>query len=179
MDIDMTKQLKSPVTYNIVSGILLSIVVSCAILIDKYEGSLEETANKLQTVKANLSKMNMAGGDIDILLSKVKTMVPPDFYKKSAEEMLFLSLDDLKSRLADADIAITNIEDNGDLLTLPVTINAPLKNYADFVNDTGYLMGLKFPFFSITSITLSRKEENEGIMAVVYVINGKLEMPKK
>jgi len=157
----------------------VSLVVFSALALDKYINSLDDTANKLETVKINLSRMAAESQKIDILLSRVKTsLMPTDFYTKPAEYQIFKAVDDLKSRFTGADVVVTNIEDKGNVFALPVNITGNLKNYADFANNVGYLAGLKFPFFSINSISLSKKQEKDGT-AVSYIISGMIRMPKK
>ena len=174
----MIEQITKYIRYNLAIGIFASLVVFSTLALNKYIDSLDDTVNKLETVKINLSKMAAESQKIDMVLSKIKgSFLPPDFYTKPADYQIFRAVDDLKSRFASSDVAITNIEDKGNLLVLPVNITGNVKNYTDFINEVGYLSGLKFPFFSINSVSLFKKEEKDRTV-VSYTISGMFRMPK-
>ncbi|MBI5328948.1 MAG: hypothetical protein HZB80_11785 [Deltaproteobacteria bacterium] len=174
----MTEQITKHIRYNIALGVFASLAVFCVLALNKYIDSLDDTINKLGTIKINLSEMSAESQKIDMVLSKIKSsFLPHDFYVKPADYQIFRAVDDLKSRFAGEDIAITNIEDKGDLLALPVNITGSVKSYTDFVNKVGYLSTLEFPFFSIASVSLFKREEKYGAV-ISYTISGIFRMPK-
>lgn len=174
----MISQLKKHITKNRhfyfgLTGLSASVVILGLIVIGKYYESLQKTAGQLETVKTTLSRKGVSSHELDTILTRMKVLAPSDLYTKTKEEHIFLAIDNLKSRFIDAEVAVTNFEDRGDTVSMPVAIKGILKNYSGFVNEIGYLTALKFPFFSINTLSLSIKDAT-----IIYVINGALLMPK-
>lgn len=168
----MINQLKRHITNNLISGLSASVIVLCLIVMGRYYESLQITAGQLETVKTTLSRKGVSSHELDTILTRLKVLVPSDLYAKTREEHIFLAIDNLKSRFIDAEVAVANFEDRADTVSMPVTVKGTLKGYSGFVNDIGYLTALKFPFFSINAISLTKKGAT-----VVYVINGAFFMP--
>jgi hypothetical protein len=101
----------------------------------------------------------------------------PDFDTHLPEEFILMSLDDLKIRMDDADITITKIEDKGSEVQLPVTIKSPLRDYTAMVNQVGYLQSLRFPFFAISGVKISKSGEKANVQTA-FEITGALKYPK-
>lgn len=173
----MFEQLKKPVIFYAVSGVLLPIVIFLNLAIDKYNNSLQEMSEKLIRVKSNISSMEAATREIGKLLIRTKNYLPSDFYENSTEEKIFSTFDDLKTSLKPAEVSASVITGKAGIVSLPVKITAPLNNYSDIVNKTGYLRSLKFPFFRIKNISLIRQQNKDGV-SVTYLIDGELHMPK-
>lgn len=173
----MIKQLKTPLLCYLISGLLLAFVIIFSITIKKHNSSLQETLGKFSRIKINLIRMEAATTDMDLLLSRIKNYIPLDFKERSSQEKIFIALDSLKSRMQKAKIAILNIEDGGDVISLPVNITGKSNSYSDFVNTIGYMMSLKFPFYEINNIILSENKEKESA-GFSYEISGKLHSPK-
>lgn len=169
--------LKRLFIYYIISGILFLIALTGVVISKKYSDSLYDTLNKLQAVKLNIIRMKDAEDYIIQTISEARSVVPSDLGARSPEECIFISLDELKSRIKNADISVTNMEYKGDEVSLPVTIKATVvgKDYASFVNNLGYLQSLSFPFFSISNISISQSEDKT---AVLYEIKGTLKTLK-
>jgi hypothetical protein len=163
-------------TYGL-SGIILLVTLSGAILMKKYTESLYTTFDRLQEFNVQYIKVRAAIDDIEKSLSLLKDRLPQDFSGQSIEEHMLLTLDDLKSKAGAAEITITNMEDKGADLQLSVTIRAPLKDYTSLVNFVGYLQSLKFPFFGITGIKIQRSED-PTVSATSFEIKGALKFPK-
>ena len=174
----MFKSLKKPIIIYVVSGVLLACTIFLNITIKNNNDSLQKIPEKLIRVKANLSTMRASTQEIEKLLVRFKKYIPSNFQKGSTEGELFSALDKLKSRMKKAEIVTLKISDSPDKISLPVKITGPLKNYATFVNDAGYLRSLKFPFFTVKNISLVRKEDKDGL-SVTYLIDGVFHMPKK
>jgi hypothetical protein len=172
----MEKRLKRLVFYYIVSGLFFIMLMSGSIVLKKYNESASNTLNKLHSVKANLMKMENAIKDMDAEISEIKKIIPHDFRMRTPEEFIFIGLDELKSKIKEAEIAVTNMEYKGEEVNLPVTIKAALKDYVSFVNNIGYLQSMRFPFFSISHISISKSQDKTQVL---YEIKGNLRMLKK
>jgi hypothetical protein len=174
----MMKQLKCRMIYYLVSGVLLSFVVAGTIMMSRYHGSLQDTVHQLERVQVKLSEMETASDGIDRILFRIKRFISPDFYTRSVEEKMYLALDEIKSLWNGAQVSIADLEDKGEVVSLPVHITGSLVAYAEFINNIGTLMDLKFPFFTINDVSLSRRENEKGA-GIHYVIHGALQMPKQ
>lgn len=159
------------------SGIVLLITLSGAILMKKYVGSLYATLDRLQEFNVQYIKVRAAIDDIEKSLIQLKSMLPRDTSGQSKEEHMLVALDDLKSKAGLSEITVANIENKDADLQLPVTIRAPLKDYTSFVNFVGYLQSLKFPFFGITGMKLQRNEDATASVPS-FELKGALKFPK-
>jgi hypothetical protein len=74
-------------------------------------------------------------------------------------------------------VTVTNIEDKGNEIQLPVNIKGPLRDYTTMVNQVGYLQSLKFPFFAINGIKIS-KSDVQAKSLTTFEIAGVLKFPK-
>lgn len=173
----MEGRLKRLFIYYVISGILFLMALAGVIVSKEYGDSLHNTLNKLQAVKLNIIRMKDAQDDVVKTISEARSVVPSDLGARSPEERIFISLDELKSRMKNAEISVTNMEYKGDEVSLPVTIKAAVvgKDYASFMNNTGYLQSLSFPFFSISNISILQSQDRT---AVLYEIKGTLKTLK-
>lgn len=156
-----------------VSGTLFLITLGGVIVLKKYGDSLSNTVNMLQTAKQNLVRIKESHKDIAETIAEVKSIVPKDAAARSSEESIFIGIDELKSRLKNAEVSVTSIEYKGDEVSLPVSIkvSAAGENYAAVVNVVGYLQSMSFPFFSTGGLSLSISQDKT---AVLYDIKGTL-----
>ena len=159
------------------SVIILLVTLSGAILIKKYTDSLYATLDRLQEFNVQYIKVLGANHDIDRSLTSLKAMMPQGPSSRSGEEHMLMALDDLKLRAGSAEIVVTNIEDKGAELQLPVVIRGPLKDYTSMVNFIGYLQSLKFPFYAISGAKIQRSEEPTS-SSLLFEIRGMLKYPK-
>ncbi len=171
----MIKQLKTPLLCYLISGLLLAFVITFGNAIKKHNRSLQEALSKFSRIKTNLTRMEAATTDMNLLLSRIKNYIPPDFKESSSQKKIFIALDSLKYRMKKAKIAILNFEDGGDVISLPINITGKSNSYSDIVNAIGDIMSLKFPFYEINNIILSENKESAGFS---YKISGKLHSPK-
>jgi hypothetical protein len=170
------RQRKLFVTYGL-SGIMLVLALSGAILTKKYTDSLYATFDRLQEFNVQYIKVRAAVDDIEKSTARFKTLLPQDSSRRSVEEIMLMTLDDIKAKAGAAEIAVTNIEDKGIDIQLPVTIRSPLKDYTSFVNYIGYLQSLKFPFFGLTGVKIQKSEDTTS-SAASFEIKGFLKYPK-
>ncbi len=171
----MNEILKRFSAYYLLSGMLFVLVLSGIIMLGKYEDALVATASTLQKARGNLMRTREAGSHVNSLLMDMK-MLLPDSVSDNPERLVLKGLDEMKSRLKDAEITITNIEYKGDEIILPVHMKARMKDYAAFVNMVGYLQSMRFPFFIINTVSLAHAQDKE-IGAVLYEIKGELRGP--
>ncbi len=159
------------------AGLAFTIILLSVLLCNKYGDSIAATVDVLQKARLNLMNVRDVGRAVDSALSGIKAALPSNMPSGTPEELLFAGLDDLKSRMRDAEITVENAEQRGDEISLPVQIKSGIRNYTDFVNTVGYLQSLRFPFFSITNISVAQVQEKEWT-SVHYEIKGALRMPK-
>ena len=159
------------------SAIILLITLSGAILTKKYTDSLYATLDRLQVFNVQYIKVLAANDDIDKSITRLKALIPQGPSTRPGEENMFMALDDLKLKAGSAEIVVTNIEDKGAELQLPVVIRGPLKDYTSMVNLIGYLQSLKFPFYTIAGAKIQRSEEVTS-SSILFEIKGMLKYPK-
>ena len=162
--------------YGLTGGIML-ITLSGAILMKKYVDSLYATLDKLQEFNIKYIKVRSATDDIEKSLLRLKSLLSVDFAEQSIEEHMLITLDDLKTKAGSSEIVVANIEDKGADLQLPLTVRSPLKDYSSFVNFVGYLQSLKFPFFGITGIKIQRSDD-PAASVTSFELKGALKFPK-
>ena len=171
------KRLRKSLLYYILSGVLLMIFLSGAIIMKKYTESLYATFDRLQDFTIQYIKVRQAIGELERSTQTMKAVLPREFSEHSVKEHMLLALDEVKRRVGSGELTIANIEDKGPDLQLPVTIKAPLRDYADLANFVGYLQSLKFPFFVIANLRIWRSEDSPGA-ETSWEIKGVLKLPK-
>lgn len=159
------------------AGLVFVIILLAVVFCGKYSDSLAITVSVLQRARANLMNVRDIGRAAESSLSSVERVLPSGMTSTMPEERLFEGLDALKEKMTGADLTVDNPDRKNDEVSLPVQIKSDMRNYTDFVNTVGYLQSLKYPFFSITSISLSQAKDKERAM-VRYEIKGVLRMPK-
>lgn len=173
--------MKRSLSYYIISGILFLTVLAGVIISKRYNDSLSDTQKKLQMVMMNLVSMKDAQADMEKTIADLKAIVPSDFASKTPEESIFISLDKLKVKMKNAEIVVTSIEYKDDEVSLPVTIKSSIsgkaagKGYASFMNDIGYLQSMVFPFFYISSVSITQSQDKASVS---YEIKGALKTLK-
>ena len=164
--------------YYVVSGLIFAFSLSAIIISKKYSNSLSNTLYELQRCKINLFKMRDAINDMEIIASTTGELIPNDSSAKKPEIQISAKLDELKSRITEAEITVANMEYKEDAISLPVNIKAPMKDYTAFVNNISYLQSLKFPVFSINSISIAQLQSKEEL-SPLYEINGAFRLPNR
>lgn len=177
MPTETKTRLRKTLLIYCLSVIVLLFTLSGAILIKKYNDSLYATLDRLQEFNIQHIKVKAAIDDIDKSTAIIKALLPQAGSEQSAEEHMLLALDDIKMKAGSAEVAVSNIDDKGADLQLPVTIRSPLKDYTSLVNFVGYLQSLKFPFFGITGIKI-QKSEDPASGITTFEVKGALKYPK-
>ena len=172
------KKLKPFFVSYIIALTVFLILLSCAVLSDRYAASLDETLSKFQILKINLIKIrNVVEGMKGTLIDAAK-LISPGVSKESSATHIYVGLDTLRSHVGKAQVTVTAIEDKGNELTMPVTITGPIVDYPAFLNTLGRLQSMRFPFFAITNLTMARNIAGDGGATFSFEIRGVISTPK-
>ncbi|MCX5810968.1 MAG: hypothetical protein NT178_00250 [Proteobacteria bacterium] len=172
------KGLKRYFLFYIAALILFLIVLSSAILFNKYAASLNITLSKLYTIKINLVKVRDTIKDIHNSLYDIGKIIPQGMLGTSSTKYIYIGLDTLKSLVGKAQVTVATIEDKGDELRLPIIISGTITDYTVFLKSIENLQSMKFPFFTIGSLVTTGATGVKGEIAFTYEIQGILKMPK-
>lgn len=170
------RELKKPFILYLIAGIVLSAIIVSVIVFAKYEKSLLDTKNKLEFIRINASKAEQASIAIDSAIKRINSLLPSYYYSKSHKEIILLALDDIKTTIRGADIAITNFDDKAGEMILPVNISISVNNYVQLVNNIGYLQSLSFPYFDIENMVIENAA-GKPLGGTICKIEGSLRMP--
>lgn len=171
----MDKRLKKILFYHAASALCATILISGALLSDKYVTTLSDTLNQFQTLRINSIKMKDATQNMGATSLSVLSIISPYHKPEEMEGAILTTLDSIKSYMKDADITVSDFDKKGNEIVLPVTIAGHIHDYTAFVSHTGYLQSLVSPFFFINTISIS-KSSDEKKEEVCFVINGLLKM---
>lgn len=168
------RELKKIIIYHLITGIIFSIILLSVLMLNKYGNSLADTVSRFELIKTNTLKMKHSTADIESRIKHIESLLPADFYTRSPRELIFLTLDDIKTALKRSEVTVTNFDERMDMVSLPVSIKIPTDSYAMLINNIGYLQSLKFPYYTITSIAITKSQDTPE---VVCTIDGFLRMP--
>jgi len=174
----MDIKLKRLLIYYAVSAFLATVLISGAMLSDRYIASLSNTLNQFQTLKINHYKMKGAVREMEATSSKVHSIIPSDYKPEEMEGAILASVDSIKSRIKGSNVAIENFNKKDNEVSLPVTITGNMGDYTIFINNLSYLQSLTSPFFFIDTVSIS-KSSDEAHEAVVYSIKGFLRIKSR
>ncbi|MBZ0155961.1 MAG: hypothetical protein K8I29_07065 [Alphaproteobacteria bacterium] len=173
----MDSRLKRVFALYCASAVAFAVVLAGGIAAKKNGDSLSATLSVLRQAKGNLVRTSEAVQEMRGAIAEIKSFVPPEFDPLKAEALILTGIDALKSKIRDAEISIASFETGGEEVLLPVTIRAAMRDYPSLVNTVGYLQSLRFPFFSIATLSLSQVTDKEKT-AVIYEIKGVMRTPK-
>jgi hypothetical protein len=151
--------------------------ISGALISNKYRESIGRQFESMQRVRENVGKMESETGRLNESMIRMKSLLPANVLSGAPDQFILAGLDDIKSRIKDATVAVTEIENKDNEVILPVSISAPMKDYAVFIGHVRYLQNMRFPFFSTTNVSVSHAQDLQS-GGVVYKIEGTLRMPK-
>ena len=171
----MDKRLKKILFYHAASALCATILISGALLSDKYVTTLSDTLNQFRTPRINSVKMKGATQNMGATSLSVLSIISPYRKPEEMEGAILTTLDSIKSHMKDADITVSDFDKKGNEITLPITITGHIHDYTTVVNHIGYLQSLVSPFFFINTISIS-KSSDENKEEVCFVINGLLKM---
>lgn len=170
----ISAELKRAAIYHLISGTILSMTILLAIVLNKYEKSLLDTIGRFEHIQMNTIKLHQFSADADLIMRRINDMLPADYASRTHREILLLALDDIKMAFSGSSIIVTNFEEKAGELSLPVSIKFPVNDYTLLVNKIGYLQSLKFPYFTVKSLTIEKATDKE---AIISTIEGALKMP--
>lgn len=170
------KQLKKNIIYYLIAGIVFSLFLFTAIILNKYEKHISDEINKTISVKIKIIEMNHKRADMESEIKYIESSLPSDFNKKAPQEFIFMALDDIKMTLPWSEVGTANtIEEKDSELSLSVNIKVPVYNYTTLLNYIGYLESLKFPYYTIENVTITKLQQPPE--NVTCNIKGILRMP--
>ena len=171
------KKLSRLYLYYGAACIIFMASLTAAMLCQKYEESLNRTIDKLYKMKTSSSRIDMAVKEIEASLPDISKRVPSAIFQEPSEKFIFAGLDIIKSRMAGGEITFGALENKDTELRLSVTVTGTISDYRLFVRNVGDLQSMRFPFLSITGLSLSGNDK-EGKGAVAYEVQGVLSVPK-
>ena len=169
--------MKRPLLLYVISGILCAMAISGALISNKYRESIGRQFENMRRVRENVEKMGSETGRLNESMIRMKSLLPANVLSGAPDQFIFVGLDDIKSRIKGATIAVTDIENRENEVILPVSLSAPMKDYTVFIGQVRYLQNMRFPFFSTSSVSVSHSQDSQS-GGVVYKIEGTLRMPK-
>lgn len=158
------ERLKKVLTYYLLTGIVLGVVVIAIALVGKYEENLALSIDSFEKIRVNSIRMARATEEKERIISDIKGLLPAAYYSASNEGLLLSAIDSIKANIRGSDVTIANIENKGGELTLPVGIKTSFDSYGMLVDRIGYLQGLAYPHFRVEKINIERSEEMGGLI---------------
>lgn len=168
------RELKKIIIYHLVTGIIFSIILLSVLMLNKYENSMVDTVSRFELIKTNTLKMKHSAEDIESGIRHIESLLPDDLYTRSLQELIFLALDDIKTAFKRSEVTVTNFDEKMGTVSLPISIKIPTDSYAMLINNIGYLQSLKFPYYTIRSIVITK---SQVMPEFICTIDGFLKMP--
>jgi hypothetical protein len=174
------------ISYIVVSLIFLAVITFC-IVVRKYADSLNATLQDLLNFRTNITRIKKTAVDMKRSVETINATISPDYFSNSSEKQLLMGLDELKTTMKNDAVTVTEFLYTDTEISLPVSIRGVMNGYSSLVSDIGKLQSLKFPFFSMKSMTMKKGETMQVVneaneigekKVTVYEINGELRLPK-
>jgi hypothetical protein len=168
-------RLKRLLIYYAMVAFLAAVLISGAIVSNRYSKSLSNTLDQFETLKINQFKMKGAVREMEATSSQVHSIIPSDYTLEQMEGALLKAVDSIKSKMKGANILVGSFAKAGNELHLPLTITGNLLDYMRFVNELSYLQSMTSPFMFIDSVSME-KSSAEKHEIIVYSIKGTLKI---
>jgi hypothetical protein len=174
------------ISYIVVSVIFIAVITLC-IVVGKYADSLNATLRDLLTFRTNITRIHETTVDMKRSMETINANISPDYFSNSSEKQLLMGLDDLKTTMKNDAVTVTEFLYTDTEIGLPVSVRGVMNGYSSLVSDIGKLQSLKFPFFSLKSMTMKKGETIQVVneaneigekKVTVYEINGELRLPQ-
>jgi hypothetical protein len=174
------------VSYIVVSVIFLAVITLC-VVVKKYADSLNDTLKDLLSFRTNITRIKDTTVDMKHSVETINATISPDYFSNSSEKQLLMGLDELKTTMKNDAVTVTEFLYTDAEIGLPVAVRGVMNSYSSFVSDIGKLQSLKFPFFSMKSMTMKKGETIQVVnetneigekKVTVYEINGELGLPR-
>ncbi|MBI4687194.1 MAG: hypothetical protein HY756_05375 [Nitrospirae bacterium] len=150
----------------IASGIVLGIVVFSLIAIHKHKASLDSDLTLIKSAALNKNMILDEIGKIEAwkkYLFEDMRLNAADIY---SEEYFFHALDGIKTNINGAAMTVDKFKDDSGEKALPVSIDVPVGSYRMIIDYIGYLESLKMPGFSISHLSVLKKETGEVLLTI-------------
>lgn len=171
----MDKRLKKIIFYQAATALFSVIIISGALLSEKYVTTLSDTLNQFQILRINSIKMKDATKNMRATSLSAMSIIPLHYKPEELEGAILSTLDSIKARMKDVSLTVANFDRKSNEITLPVTIRGSIRDYGDFLHNIGYLQSLVSPFFFIDSLSMVKSTE-ETKEEVVFAISGLLKI---
>ncbi|MDP3297013.1 MAG: hypothetical protein Q8N09_05385 [Thermodesulfovibrionia bacterium] len=157
-----------------ISSAVLGFAVFSLITLHQYSNHLVDTLHVIKNISNNKDKVRTQIDEMESVIKYLKYDLKLSAVDIYSEISFFQRLDDIKTNMKDASIAITRFEDAEGEKTLPVQIAVPVKNYKMLVDYAGYIESFSIPpAFRIKDFSISRDPKGD----FVFNIRGALRAP--
>lgn len=153
------------------------LILSAALVLHGYAGSLETALGKLYDRRTEEGRMHESIREMRSTLARAEGLVPAERSTEAAIRYLYAGLDNVKRVLAQGQLGVANPEEKGDEIVLPVAVTGTVTDYQAFLDAIGRLEARRFPFFAVQNLALVEATGNEGQARVAYEIRGTLSTP--
>ena len=164
--------------YYVVGYLFFLLVLSGVLVLNNHITFLEATLDRLLAKKTTIIRLRDTIRYVKGTLSEAGTLIPADQSNELTAKYLYTGLDKLKGYIGKGQLVISNPDDKGNEITMPITITGNVGDYAGFVAIVGNLQTMRFPFVTLSSITIAETVESDGNGGITYEITGALAMPK-
>ena len=168
------KYIKNTLMVYFISSAVLGFAVFLLIILHQYSNHLIDTLNVIKNIGNNKDKVRTQIDKMESAIRSFKYDLKLNAVDVYSEIAFFQRLDDIKTNMKDASIAITRFEEAEGEKTLPVQIAVPVKNYRMLVDYAGYIESFSIPpVFRIKDFSISRDPKGD----FVFNIRGTLSAP--
>ncbi|MBF0540290.1 MAG: hypothetical protein HQK91_02425 [Nitrospirae bacterium] len=146
--------------------IVFCIVGPTALILSKYESTLLETEDKMSVINSKISMIKRDTKKIEELSTEIFKILPEDQARLKTKEQILLRLDDFESRNKFVSLKVLDFIDQGNELSLPISIDFPVLDFTKTVTLIAQLQGMKFPHFIIQSLSIT-SEQNGSLTCAI------------
>ncbi len=155
------------------SGLLAGLFLFVLIALHRYEETLSNALQDMQSIGANKESISMQLRQIEGVKKYFSREFGIDIQRVDADEALLRALDDMKENLQRATFAVSNIEKKNGKKMIEVTISAPMDSYHMILEYITFIESFRMPDYEVQNLSISR---GEGGIVTMYV-KGVLVMP--
>ncbi len=167
---------KKTLTYYLVTGAGLAVLVLATVILIHYEESLQTTLSDFSRALGNISRIRGHMDDMDRVMERVQNLFPQATSMKS-REVLLIATDDIKSNIPRAQITLQDIIAEGQELMLPVTIDMTVKRYGALLRAVYYLESLVFPYVTVRELAIQKESRGSIVTGIKSRMQILLHMP--
>ncbi|MBI5100030.1 MAG: hypothetical protein HZB30_12440 [Nitrospirae bacterium] len=169
------KYLKNSSSFYIISGLAFGLAVLSLVAIHRYNNSLRDTLNTVESINLKEDDIKKEITQIDTLIKYFQDNFGVREKEINSERLILQALDDMKTHLNNASINISRFEEAPGVRQLSVEIKIPVNGYRTIIDYVNYIESFSLPKFRIKNLMII-KEETGG---VVLDIQGGFVIPLK